>query len=81
MPVCARTIQQQDGSLLLALDPLATDFTACAYVVESGTEFGNSFFRMSAEDGAVFSAGLISCWMLAFGVRSVISIIRGSTNE
>lgn len=78
MPVCLRTVQQSDGSVLLALDPLATNLTACAYVVESGAELSNSLFSLTAQDGGIFSAGVIAVWIAAYGMRSVISIIKGS---
>lgn len=81
MAVCARGVQQPDGAVLLALDPTATDLTACAYVVESGMDISNSFLLMSAEDGAVFSGGVITCWFTAYVIRSIIFIIKGSTNE
>ena len=79
MPVCAQTIEQPDGSLVLALDPAATDFTACTYVVESGAEVANSFFAMSAEDGFVFYGGVIACWLAAFAIRSIINVLKGSS--
>jgi hypothetical protein len=78
MPVCAKGQQQADGSVLLVLDPLATDLTACTYVVESGADLSNSFSLMTAEDGGVFAAGLITCWLAAWGVRKIIDVIRGS---
>lgn len=81
MPSCLKPIAQPDGSVLLVLDPMATDLTACAYVVESGAELSNSLLSMTAQDGGVWSAGVIAVWMAAYAVRSIISIIRSSTNE
>lgn len=81
MPVCAKAIQQADGVLLLALDPLATDLTACTYVVESGAEIANSMFSMTAQDGGAYSAAIIGCWILAYCVRTIVQIIKGSENE
>lgn len=81
MPACLRPVAQQDGSFLLAIDPSATDLTACAYVVESGAELGNSLFSMTAQDGGVYSGLIISCWVVAFSVRTIIQIIKGSENE
>lgn len=81
MAACARAIQQQDGSFLLGLDPAATDLTACAFVVESGSEYGNSLLSLSAQDGGLLSGAIISCWAAAFGIRAIISIIRSSENE
>lgn len=79
MPVCARGVSQPDGSILLALDPAATDLAACAYVVETGPEIVNSLLTLSAQDGLVVSAGLISCWAAAFGIRAIIQIVKGSS--
>lgn len=80
MPVCARAVQQQDGSLLLVLDPQAQDLTACAYVVESGADLGMSLVSFSAQDGGLLSAGIVSAWATAWLIRSIIPIIRGSEN-
>lgn len=81
MPVCARAVQQSDGSLALVLDPAATDLTACPYVVETGAELGNTLLSLSPGDGALLASGVVSCWLAAYGIRSVINVIRGSTNE
>jgi hypothetical protein len=81
MPVCLKPLQQADGSLLLALDPLAKDLTACAYVVESGAELGNSLLSLTAQDGGYASAGIIGCWVTAYAIKSIIQIIKGSHDE
>lgn len=81
MASCARAVQQADGSYLLALDPQATDLTACAYVVESGAELGNSLLSMTAQDGGVYSGLIIGCWVVAFTIKQLINIIKGSSNE
>ncbi|MGZ8287956.1 MAG: hypothetical protein ACXWU7_02085, partial [Telluria sp.] len=81
MSVCARALLQPDGSYLLALDPTATDLTACTYVVQSGEDLSNSFTMMTAEDGGYFSAGLVTCWMTAYGIKAIIKILKGSSNE
>lgn len=80
MPVCARVIVV-DGENVLALSPAETNLATCAYVVESGPDLANSFLLLDAEGGAAFSAGVISCWMAAYGIRSIISVLKGSTNE
>lgn len=89
MPVCLKTVQSPStvdgdgnsvpGAIWLALDPVQSNLAACAYVVQTGEEASTSSFVLSAEDGAIFSAGLISCWLIAFGIRSIIHVIRGST--
>lgn len=81
MPACAKAVQQPDGSLALVLDPLATDLTACTYVVESGAELANSLLDLTAEDGGLYAGGIISVWCVAYGIRSVISILRSSEHE
>jgi hypothetical protein len=81
MTVCARTVLQPDGSLLLALDPSVADLGACAYVVQSGADFANTFASLSAEDGGLISAGIVSVWMAAFGIKAVITVINGSTKN
>jgi len=81
MPACARAVQQADGSYALVLDPSATDLSTCAYVVQTGAELGNSLVSFSASDGALLSSGVISCWVAAYGIRSLVEVIKGSTNE
>jgi len=81
MAVCARTVQQADGSLLLAVDAQATDLTACAYVVESGAELGNSLLSMTAQDGGVYAGEIVACWVVAFSIRAIAQVIKGSENE
>lgn len=78
MSVCAKIVRV-NGDDFLALDPTQTDLTACAFVVESGTDIANNFFRMSGQDGAVFSAGVVACWFVAYSCKTVINLIRGSS--
>lgn len=68
MAVCAKTVAQPDGTLLLALDPSVTDTSTCAYVVETGgsnawRELGNMSIEnaqvISGYVGAVFAAAWI----------------------
>lgn len=66
MAVCARAIDQ-NGVLLLALDPTATDLTTCPYVVEDGSstawrELGN----LSIENAADISVVIAGLWTVAF---------------
>lgn len=81
MPVCARAIQQPDGTSALVLDTTATNLATCAYVVQTGAELGNNLVSFSASDGALLSSGVVGVWMAAYGIRSVINVVRGSTNE
>lgn len=85
MGVCAKAIQQQDGTLLLALDPTVTDTSTCAYVVETGgsnawRELGN----MSIGDAQVISAYVAGVWAVAWGFRAIrkaISLTDGVSHE
>lgn len=81
MPVCARAIQQPDGSAALVLDTTATDLSACAYVVQTGAELGNSLVSFTAQEGALLSSGVIAVWLAAYFIRGVIDVVQGSTNE
>jgi hypothetical protein len=80
VPVCAKPLQQADGSVALVLDQTATDLTTCPYVVETGAELGNSVISFTASDGAMLSSGVVACWLAAYGVRVVLNVIRGSEN-
>jgi len=79
MAACAQAVQQPDGTLVLRLEPTATDLSTCQYVVQSGAELANSLFSMTAADGALVSTGIISVWVAAFGIRSIINVVRGSS--
>lgn len=76
MAACVQAVQQANGSLVLVLDPTATDLSACPYVVQSGAELANSLFSLTAEDGAYVSGAIISCWVVAYLIRSIIAVIK-----
>ncbi|WP_426161646.1 hypothetical protein [Pseudoduganella sp. R-34] len=72
MAVCLRTVQQSDGTLLLALDPSVTNTATCAYVAESGAsnawqELGN----MSIRDAEVISLNIGWVWAVAWGWKAI----------
>ena len=80
MGVCARAVQQPDGTLLLALDPSVTDTSTCAYVVETGasnawSELGN----MSIENAELISAYVGCVLAVAYGMKAIRKSI--SLNE
>lgn len=82
MATCAVAIQQSDGSYVLQIDPSITDVTTCSYVVQSGADVANSLLTMSAEDGGLISAGMVSVWATAWGIVQLARVIRGgSENE
>jgi hypothetical protein len=72
MPVCARAIQQPDGTLVLALAPTVTDLSTCPYLVEDGAsnawrELGN----MSIEDAQVIGVAVGLLWAGAWGFKAI----------
>lgn len=61
-----------------------TDFKNCEYVVLDGADYERLSFSpsaMSTEDGAVAAGLIVSCWVAAYAVRSVISVFRGSSKD
>lgn len=82
MPVCARAVQQPDGTLLLALDPSARDLSTCPYVVEDGAstawrELGN----LSIENAHVLGLAVGGIWALAFTFRALVTALSINQNE
>lgn len=81
MAACARAVQQADGSLLLVLDPVAEDLSTCAYVVQSGSEVANNPFALSAAEGSIASAGIVSCWLAAYYLKALRRVFKGSEEK
>lgn len=82
MPVCARAIQQPDGSLLLALDPTNSDLSTCPYVVDDGAsnawrELGN----MSTENATVIGMAVGGVWAVAWGFKALIKAASINDSE
>lgn len=81
MASCARAVQQADGSFVIVLDPTASDLSTCPYVLSSGAELANSLFSLTAEDGAYVSMMIVGVWAAAWGVRSVINVVKQGSSE
>lgn len=64
---------------VVILDPYRSDVSKCEFVVTSGAEVANGLFSLSAADGAYLSAAIIGVWVAAYLIRSVIDVIKGST--
>lgn len=76
MAVCARAVQQADGTLLLALDPAAQDLSTCQYLVDDGAsnawrELGN----MSIENAQVIGFGVGAVWAVSYTFRLLIQAV------
>lgn len=82
MAVCARAVQQADGTLLLALDPTAQDLSTCPYVVQDGAmnawqELGN----LSIENAHVIGLSVGAVWAVAFTFRALARFLSSNQNE
>ena len=82
MPVCARAIQQADGTLLLALDPTNPNLSTCPYLVDDGAsnswrELGN----MSSQDALVVSGAVGLFWAGAWAFKNIGRVVSLSSNE
>lgn len=82
MAVCARAVQQPDGTLLLALDPTATDLSTCPYVVQDGAmnawhELGN----LSIANAETIGLGIGVVWGVAFTFRVLIRTLSLNQHE
>lgn len=81
MAICAIQVKQSDGSYLFGPDPNASDLATCSYVVESGPDFGSSFFQMTASDGGTYSAAIVSVWIGAWIFKMLIKTLNGDRND
>lgn len=82
MPVCARAVQQPDGTLVLALDPTVQDLSTCAYVVDDGAsnawrELGN----MSIQDAETIGIGVSIVWAIAWGFRAIRTAVHEASSD
>lgn len=70
MAVCARAVQQSDGTLVLALDPTAKDLSTCPYVVQDGaTTAWQELGSMSIENAHAIGLSVGLVWATAFTFR------------
>jgi len=82
MTICAKAVLQSDGSYLLGLDPSITDFSACTYVVESGSDFAlYSLAGMTVSDATVISSAIVAVWAVAFGFRQLANFFSTRESE
>lgn len=70
-----------NGSDYVAMQQAVQFFATCQSVGQCASSGSSVLDTFSAADGAMLSASVIACWVTAFGIRSVIDVIRGSTNE
>lgn len=78
MAMCVKASPNPDGTLFFTPAPEVQDLSTCQYVLQSGAELANSLFSLTASDGALVSVAIISCWVTAYAIRSIIEVIKGS---
>lgn len=82
MAVCARAVEQADGTLVLALDPTAQDLSTCPYVVQDGaTNAWQELGNLSIENAHVIGLSLGAVWAVAFTFRVLIRALSLNQNE
>lgn len=81
MSLCVELSQNPDGSL--RLDPTAeTDLQACAYVLQTGAEVGNSPLYLTPAQGVEISVAILGVWAIAWGIKQVVKVLSsGDSNE
>lgn len=58
------------------------DISTCAYVVQSGSEVGNSLFALTAHQGAEISMYVGVLWAIAWGFKQIAKVFSiGDSNE
>ena len=82
MPVCARAVQQSDGTLLLALDPTNTNLSTCQYVVENGASNAwRELGRMGLQDAQQIGLSVGLLWATAWVFKTIARAIPSHNNE
>lgn len=81
MTTCAVAVQQADGSYVLQLDPSVTNVTTCSYVVQSGTDLGNSLMTLSVQNGSLITAAILSLWAAAWVIAVIVRQVKGSNSD
>lgn len=72
MAVCAKGVQQPDGTILLALEPTAQDLSTCAYVVDDGASNAwRELGSMSIENAQQIGTLVGVVWAAAFSFRLI----------
>lgn len=82
MAACAKAVQLPDGTLVLALDPVAQDLSTCAYVVEDGASNAwRELGSMSLDNAQHIGMSVGILWAGAYAVRIVIRALSLNDNE
>ena len=78
--LCAKLIQQSDGSYLFGPDLTATDMSTCSYVVLSGQDSLNGLWSLTPESALQISGAIGLLWGFAWVIRQVAQYFRSKEN-
>jgi len=80
MATCVNFVSSGSGSSqtisLEVVTPQPATFSACTYVLPSGSEISNSPFSLSVADASAIGFAIVGLWAIAFGFRALISSLR-----
>ena len=82
MAQCVKVTQNPDGSLVLYPDS-QQDASLCEYVLQTGSEAGNSLTSLTPQQGTEISLAIAGVWATAWAIRQVAKVLnmKGSENE
>lgn len=82
MAVCAKAVQQADGTLLLALDPTNTNLSTCQYLVEdAGSSAWRELGAMTSQDAQTVALAVGTFWASAWVFKAVGRAIGGPATQ
>lgn len=73
--LCARTVTV-NGDSFLVLDPLITDLTGCAFVldVRDSSDAWRELGSLTMADSTVIASAVVVLWAIAWGVRAILKL-------
>lgn len=82
MAACARAVQLPDGTLVLALDPVAQDLSTCPYLVEDGASNAwRELGSMSLDNAQQIGMAVGLLWAGAYAIRIIIRALSLNDSE
>ena len=79
MAQCVQVSQNQDGTLILLPDS-QTNLNQCAYVIQSGSEIGNSLTDLTPDQAATIGTSVAVCWLVAWTYKQVAKVINSESD-
>lgn len=76
---CAMVVYS--GAEYLKVQEATQYYSTCKAGGQCGGEAVNNPFALTAEEGALISAMVVSCWASAWAIRAVINVVKGSTQN